>query len=91
MTPKRKLRSESLLSEIRDLTNKVREVRLELEELVKRPDNRGPAWQFLASHGERSVASDRERRRDRARPPGQASKPERKARAPVPTEDTSED
>lgn len=62
MTVRKKPRSESLLIEIRELTEKVREVRLELEELVKRPPDR-PDWRMLSSHGERSVAGDRERRR----------------------------
>jgi hypothetical protein len=65
MTETRKPRSESLLSEIRELTEKVREVRLELEGLMKRPDDRS-AWRMLSSHGERNVASDRGRIRDRA-------------------------
>jgi hypothetical protein len=65
MTEERKPRSESLLSEIRELTEKVREVRLELEDLVKRPEDRS-AWRMLSSHGERSLASDRSRARDRA-------------------------
>jgi hypothetical protein len=60
MTEERKPRSESLLSEIRELTDKVREVRLELEELVRRPPDRS-AWRMLSSHGERSHASDRYR------------------------------
>ena len=60
MTEERKPRSESLLSEIRELTDKVREVRLELEELVKRPPDRS-AWRMLSSHGERSHANDRAR------------------------------
>lgn len=64
MTEKRGPRSESLLTEIRDLTRKVHEVRLELEELIKRPPDR-PVWRMLSSHGERSVAGDRERRRER--------------------------
>jgi hypothetical protein len=65
MTEQRKPRSESLLSEIRELTEKVREVRLELESLVERPEDRS-AWRMLSSHGERSLASDRGRGRDRA-------------------------
>jgi hypothetical protein len=67
MTEKRKPRSESLLGEIRELTEKVREVRLELEELVRRPADR-TAWRMLSSHGERGMAGDRGGRgRDRAR------------------------
>jgi hypothetical protein len=69
MTEEPKPRSESLLIEIRELTDKVREVRLELEELVKRP---GPGersvWRMLSSHGERSVAGDRGRAAERPRP-----------------------
>jgi hypothetical protein len=68
MTDERKPRSESLLNEIRELTKKVREVRLELEDLVKRPAERS-AWRVLSSHGERGVASDRERRREPGRAP----------------------
>jgi len=68
MTEERKPRSESLLNEIRELTDKVRKVRLELEELVKRPADR-PAWRMLSSHGERSHASDRPRSRAAERPP----------------------
>jgi hypothetical protein len=49
MTEQRKPRSESLLSEIRELTEKVREVRLELESLVKRPEDRS-AWRMLSSN-----------------------------------------
>jgi hypothetical protein len=64
MTEKRKPRSESLLTEIRDLTRKVHEVRLELEELIQRPPDR-PVWRILSSHGERSVAGDRDRGRER--------------------------
>jgi hypothetical protein len=71
MTEERKPRSESLLNEIRELTQKVREVRLELEELVKRPAER-PAWRMLSSHGERGVAADRERRRQPEREPPDA-------------------
>lgn len=67
MTEERKPRSESLLSEIRELTDKVREVRLELEELVKRPPDRS-AWRMLSSHGERGHASDRSRARVPERP-----------------------
>lgn len=76
MTEERKPRSESLLIEIRELTDKVREVRLELEELVKRP---GPGdrsvWRMLSSHGERSVAADRGRGRAAARPPPERKRP----------------
>jgi hypothetical protein len=68
MTDNRKPRSESLLNEIRELTQKVREVRVELEELVKRPPDR-PAWRMLSSHGERGISSDRERKRERERVP----------------------
>lgn len=70
MTDKGKPRSESLLGEIRELTEKVREVRLELEELVKRPAER-TAWRMLSSHGERGAAGDRARGRERARAPGE--------------------
>ncbi len=71
MTEERKPRSESLLIEIRELTDKVRKVRLELEELVKRPrPGDRSVWRMLSSHGERSVAGDRGRGRaaDRPRP-----------------------
>jgi hypothetical protein len=74
MTEERKPRSESLLNEIRELTDKVREVRLELEELVKRPPDRS-AWRMLSSHGERSHASDRSRGRAADRPPREPSRP----------------
>lgn len=76
MTDTPKPRSESLLSEIRALTEKVREVRLELEELVKRPAERS-AWRMLSSHGERSVAADRGRDRERSadRPPRAKGRP----------------
>jgi hypothetical protein len=62
----RRPRSESLLDEIRELTEKVRQVRLELESLVRRREDRS-AWRMLSSHGERSVASvnDREPRQRR--------------------------
>jgi hypothetical protein len=62
--PGRRPRSESLLDEIRELTEKVRQVRLELEGLVRRREDRS-AWRVLSSHGERGVASDREPRRRR--------------------------
>lgn len=65
MTDPLKPRSESLLIEIRALTDKVREVRLELQELVKRPQDRS-AWRMLSSHGERSIPSERTPPRDRA-------------------------
>jgi hypothetical protein len=76
MTEKRQPRSESLLSEIRELTEKVREVRLELESLVKRPEDRS-AWRMLSSHGERGLASERSRTRDRAadRAPRRSNRP----------------
>lgn len=74
MTEERKPRSESLLSEIRELTDKVREVRLELEELVKRPPDRS-AWRVLSSHGERSHASDRPRGRVVERRPREPNRP----------------
>lgn len=83
MTDERKPRSESLLSEIRELTEKVREVRLELEGLVKRPNDRS-AWRMLSSHGERNVAADRSRLRDRA-----ADRPARRTRRPVADPDYS--
>jgi hypothetical protein len=60
----RRPRSESLLDEIRELTEKVRQVRLELEGLVRRREDRS-AWRMLSSHGERSVATDKEPRRRR--------------------------
>jgi hypothetical protein len=80
MTEERKPRSESLLSEIRELTDKVREVRLELEELVKRPPDRS-AWRMLSSHGERGHASDRSRAE---RPPPAAQRPPPAAQRPPP-------
>jgi len=54
----RKPRSESLLSELRELTEKVRQVRLELEELVRRPIDR-PAWRMLSSHGTTALGAER--------------------------------
>jgi hypothetical protein len=94
MTDKPKARSESLLSEIRALTDKVREVRLELEELVKRPDDRS-AWRMLSSHGERNVAADRGRSADR--PPRErhrdrpAADPDHFTRESVPERDRDPD
>jgi hypothetical protein len=74
MTEEPKPRSESLLIEIRELTDKVRKVRLELEELVKRPGDRS-VWRMLSSHGERSVAGDRGRGGAAARPPPKRKRP----------------
>jgi hypothetical protein len=54
-------RSDSLRREIQELTGKVRELRMELEELVRRPRARSE-WRMLSSHGERAVAHDSGRR-----------------------------
>jgi hypothetical protein len=95
MTEKGKPRSESLLSEIRDLTNKVREVRLELEELVKRPTHRSP-WRMMSSHEERSHSNDHPRRsRAAERPPPSderpAADPDHSALEPDPDRDDTAD
>lgn len=64
-------RSDSLRREIQELTGKVRELRLELEELVRRPHGRAD-WRMLSSHGERAVAHDHGEGRPRDAPSAQA-------------------
>jgi hypothetical protein len=75
-------RSDSLRREIQELTGKVRELRLELEELVRRPRER-TEWRMMSSHGERSVAHERGERpppreaQQRDAPPDAAQPPGR--------------